>query len=293
MPDATLTDQIAAASRSPEGQFQLAMVQRELSKLDEFASAEESFPVAAKHAADLLTHGSPLCKAVVRDWAKGKGLVSPDDDKPDPDAMPPKAKEVGDGTPPPKVANNPGLATDGATPHKPAHHKAKSKHHPVIGKLKQLSMGSAAQAGCMAAGQNPEAIAAAAYQAGIADATMHHAKVTHRAMASTSRHAFQLGMRTHDPAQKAMSVADLQKRVSMRAVIGGFAARKAGQAGRFFSQAARVVATKRNMKLAAGGLGAVAGIKAAHAAWDALTPDPPAGMGRQAAPVNFNSGDES
>ncbi|WP_029313222.1 hypothetical protein [Acidiphilium angustum] len=322
---ATFLELLTAAKATPEGAVQVAMVGGDLQKLDDLYADEGARPAAEIMAAHWTTNGGPLRKAAVKHWAQDKGIVPPDEDKPDPDGKQPPPRGEGDGSPAPRVATKstaPAAPGDqgaaqpaGNAAHdqrQAAHHDPKhAKHHPAIHRLRALTgkTSQVAAMGAQAAAGDPEAIAAMAYQAGAADAAQRHAHAVHHAARRATRHAFQLGMMGAQSAKggqadanKSAPTGELAKsELSQSAFAFGGALMRAGAKGaqrgsRLFSSAVNKATAgdggsshtaKRTMRAALYGAAAATGAHVAGRAWSLSGPYEPRGMSAQAQPVNF------
>jgi hypothetical protein len=188
---------LAEAEKTGEGRVKISHLATQFDHLNKLYDDEGTRDAAHILAKDWLESGEPLRKAATAEWAKERKISV--GDKPDPNATPPKPNDLSDGIDAPD--SGPKAAGAGVAENKPQDNPSDNdgKKHPgatmapkkgvnTITKLKAMKarrMAPAAHAGTNAT--------AAAYEAGVRDATAKHAHAAHRIGSLTARHAFQMG----------------------------------------------------------------------------------------------------
>ncbi len=194
MPE-NFADLLETSAKTPQGMINARHIAVQLDALNKLYDDEATRDQAHVVAAGWLEHGSPLRKAAATAWAKEKHIAV--GDQADPNAAPPKANDLSNGIDAPD--SGPGAAgagaaandTGGKAPPKPmGHAKPKGKGN-VIDRLRMM----AARRKAPAAHATSDSTAAA-YEAGVRDATAKHAHNAHRIGTMAARHAFALGNET-------------------------------------------------------------------------------------------------
>jgi hypothetical protein len=188
----TFLQLLEKASETGEGRIKASHLASQFQVLEKMYEDEGTRDAAYLLATDWVENGTPLRKAAAAAWAKEKRI--PVGDQEDPSAQQPTPNDLSNGIDAPDSgprAAGAGEAANDAKPetkHAPNPTDGKKVKKDLISRLRAMKgqrIAPAAHAGSDAA--------AAAYEAGVRDATRRHANTTHRVAAMTARHTFALG----------------------------------------------------------------------------------------------------
>lgn len=191
-------DLLEKAAATNEGRIAAGHLAGEFEHLEKLYNTDGYRDAALIMAAGWAENGSDLRKAATAAWAKSKQI---DGDQPDPNATMPVPTDKSNGTDAPDSAA--GAAGAGAEPmsgspegvaddkkaEKHKHHEKPKGKASVIARLRAL-----AHRHSQPADHGNHSSVAAAYEAGVRDATAKHAGHAHRIGQMASRHSFAMGV---------------------------------------------------------------------------------------------------